>query len=375
MKKKALLLALIGAICCPPVATAEVTMNGFASFAVGVSDEDGAIIGYNKKVATLPDSLAAIQFRYEVNDKVSATVQLMARGEDNWEPAFEWAYVTYETDGGAQFRAGKLRVPFYMYSDYLDVRYAQPFLRPNAELYDIIPDDIYTGIDAVLPIEAGSTLFTIQPFAGTADSKNDYSDYYYKDTIGANITWEWDALILRTIYARTTMQAESLNTSDDFANFMTSTLSNKTGQFYGVGFRYEPGNFFTLGEYASRDVEGIFADLESYYLAVGYHVGEFSPYLMYGKTRSKDDDERELTPEVIATDPYYEYYPVIGALLNYERSSFSVGVRWDIMPSVALKADITHYKDIPTVGEPLPAAVQNSVDSANVFTLSVDTVF
>ena len=349
MKKTALLPALIASALCAPSAIAEVTINGFATMAMGISDQEEGALGYNKDIETLPDSLAAVQISYELNDSMTATMQLLAKGANNWEPEMEWAYLSYQTEQGTIVRAGKLRVPFFMYSDYLDVRYAQPFSRPNADMYNLVGFNTYTGLDAVIPIEVGNTTFTIQPFAGTSNSGTKGDNYI--DIInmpGMNISWEWNDLLLRTIYARADLKSTD-----------TPVANDSIGDFVGVGFKYAPNNFFLLGEYGQTKVKdmqfgpGISAQ-ETYtasYVATGYTLGQVTPYLMYG---SSDTEQKvEMSAFNMTTTE-----------TTVERKNVSLGMRWDFMPSVALKADMTRF--IEDIGD---------ADDSNVFTLSIDAVF
>ncbi len=98
-------------------AHANTTINGFATVAMGLADNDGQYIGYGEDLDLEPDSKAGVQIGYSINEKMTATVQFLARGADEWDPEMEWAYLSYNTDGGNTIRAGKLRLPFYMYSD------------------------------------------------------------------------------------------------------------------------------------------------------------------------------------------------------------------------------------------------------------------
>jgi len=174
MKRKTLFASLLyGTLATTAVlnpAMADVRINGFASVAFGMSDQNadslGAdetfFLGYSDKLNTTEDSLAGLQFGFDINDSMTGTIQLIAKGEDDWQPEMEWAYLSYNTEQGAMFRAGKLRAPIYMYSDYLDLRYAQPFVRPSNGFYSLVRFTSYTGVDAVLPLELGDHLDVVK---------------------------------------------------------------------------------------------------------------------------------------------------------------------------------------------------------------------
>ncbi len=90
MKRKTLFASLLyGTLATTAVlnpAMADVRVNGFATVAFGMSDKDTDYLGYNKKIATTPDSLAGLQFGFDINDSMTGTIQLLAKGDNDWQP-------------------------------------------------------------------------------------------------------------------------------------------------------------------------------------------------------------------------------------------------------------------------------------------------
>ncbi len=58
------------------------------------------------------------------------TVQATVKSEqDTWKGNLEWAYLSFAAAQGLTLRAGRLRLPIYMYSETLDVGFTHPWLR------------------------------------------------------------------------------------------------------------------------------------------------------------------------------------------------------------------------------------------------------
>ncbi|WP_350623919.1 porin, partial [Pseudoalteromonas sp. 24-MNA-CIBAN-0067] len=124
MKKLSVAVAVC-AVLASSYASAEVRINGFASIVGGKSlEDDRGRYGYDDDISFKNESVFALQLSTDLQEKLSATAQIVARGNNDFDAEFEWAYLTYEFNDEFQLSAGKMRVPFYRYSDFIDVGYA-----------------------------------------------------------------------------------------------------------------------------------------------------------------------------------------------------------------------------------------------------------
>ena len=76
-----------------------------------------------------------MQASSDLYNGLGITVQLTAKGGDDWDPEL-------------RVFAGRQRVPFYMYSDFLDVSYAYSWIDPLKGGYGVIFDTFY-GLGAI----------------------------------------------------------------------------------------------------------------------------------------------------------------------------------------------------------------------------------
>ena len=128
----------------PSLASAEITLNGFASIRSTVVDSDNGTSPFstykgNGDISFKDESLFAIQARADLSDGLSVTVQFMAEGANDFDVEARWAYLTYELSDNHQLSAGRFANPIFFQSQYEKVGYAHNFAR--------LPKAVYIGLD------------------------------------------------------------------------------------------------------------------------------------------------------------------------------------------------------------------------------------
>jgi hypothetical protein len=147
------------------MATPEV--SGFIN-AVGGYAMERPTQGYEADNLTFErDSLLGLQVSGRLNDKMSATGQLLAQGQDDFTTEASWAYLTYEFSQATQFRMGRFRTPLFLYSDFLHVGYAQHWMSPPEEVYGL-PFDSVNGVDLNYGFSLGRTDAKLQMYFGSS---------------------------------------------------------------------------------------------------------------------------------------------------------------------------------------------------------------
>lgn len=170
-------------------------------------------------------------------------------------------------------------------------------------------------------------------------------------------------------------------------------------------------------ELTRTEVEGFYADVDSAYVTTAYRIDNVTPYFTISHMRTKDNDVRDkhynsvkgstakLAAEaealltrakaISATNPGMAAIlmaqaqqkaaaakaagsiegsaKVIQAAQNIQRTTYSIGARWDVMTNVALKGDISYMTGF---GETFGGLNSESKDKTNLlYTLKVDVVF
>lgn len=338
---------------------AEITLNGFASIVGGVTtSSDDALYGYDENIDFSQGSLFAIQASADLGDSLTATVQLLARGKNDWDPDFEWAYIAYDASDSLRILAGRQRVPFYMYSDFLDVSYAYPWITPPEGVYSVA-FDTFDGLGAIYSTSMGSFDANFHMIYGGNNSEITVAGEDVKpdfiDSMGlvATVTREW--LTLRAGYLQTEMniplqaiqplvQGWQAAGFEDIANNIN--VVKDTGSFLEFGFQVDYDNFLVIGEYTELNLDGTtLPNQDSFYVLAGYRFDNMLVHVTYGE----DDDARgRITNGVPVVEPLLPLLVPTNALTDAQKNKanyIKLGLRWDFHDSAALKFEYTSYSD------------------------------
>jgi hypothetical protein len=369
---------------------ADTRINGFASVVAGLTnDEDTSMFGYNDNISFKPESLFALQIASDLGDGLSATAQIMSRGSNDYAAEFEWAYLSYEISDSTQINAGKLRIPFYRYSDFLDVGYAYTWARPPQAVYSLV-FSTFDGLSIVNNHTLGNWDSSIQviygSYDGSVDLVSDEDPATLNNIMGINWTLTYDWFTARAIYAQaeTSISFENNEDPDRLLNNGIALVGNiypqvasdlnvddDIGSFIGLGFAVDYNNLLIEAEFTTVDVENsIVAKQEQYYVSVGYRIYDFTIYAIteHGEdTNEGDYDYSSVLPVSLDITDYGTVYPqgtYQALLLSQEETidTATIGARYNFHPSAALKLDITSTKI-------------NDADAINVLSVGVDLVF
>ncbi|GIU38578.1 hypothetical protein TUM3794_11240 [Shewanella colwelliana] len=349
--------------------------NGFMSGAYVSADNNSGYMGSSTSADFSEESKLGFQATFAITDNTQAVMQLMMKGENDWDVEAEWAYVSHRFDGGVQLRGGKLRVPLFMYSDYLDVGYAQPFARPPEEVYGSVPFTTYTGGDVSYEFEFDDSTLTVQAFGGESEE----SGTDIKNILGANLTWTDEIWTLRAVYGQSTLdgtisRSVTIPSQDPVTGLPISieasvpllTLDNEKATFTGVGASYDNGEFLAVTEWTRAEVDGQYTDSDAGYITLGYRINAFTPYVTAAYYESQDDDQRPVFSQGSA---------LIAALFNGQRTSYSGGLRWDALDNLAVKFDVTYATDFGDTSGGFQSNVLQEYDDVTVYTVKFDVVF
>lgn len=347
----------------------RMSINGFFTGQMGVANNDAGygyrpgMEGYTSEPDFALGSKLGLQGTFALTEQTKIVGQLVSRGADDWSPEMEWAFLSHDFDNGFTARIGRLRVPLYMYSDYLEVGYAQPWANPPADVYTIVPVSSYNGIDVIYDTDLGDASLSLQASYGhDVDEGEDNPfdvDVEFNNTLGMSATLSYSDWVFRGTYYQTELKSGTV--SGGAITSLTSFDDDKA-QFAGIGISYDNGSFLAISEYTVSDVEGGYSDTESAYLTLGYRINAFTPYVNYSYLKTTDNEER-------AGDPVGE------AMLNWERTTYSIGTRYDISSNLALKLDVTYAGDFGDTSGALPHHDDEHFEDTTVYTISFDAVF
>ncbi|WP_233520587.1 putative porin [Flocculibacter collagenilyticus] len=292
---------------------------------------------YDNDFSFKPESVFGLQFRADLGESLAVTAQLVAKGTDDFEPEFDWFYLTYQATDDLTLMAGRRNIPMYYFSEFSEIGYAYPWVRPPSNLYwwQVTQFD---GFHAMYSFQTGDYSNVITVFYGNETSNDNKELKYYnrlyggnaqavnefwKNIIGFNWNFSGDFFDLRFVYfendrERTTINADgSATDSDPF-----------TQKFIGLGGTADLAQFTILFDMNLVEyTDAVGTEYPTYLVSVVYNIDEFHPYISY----SKADHER--TKGLARTENLEEHY-----MLSY-------GIRYDFHSNAALKVQYDKFVD------------------------------
>ena len=352
-----------------------------------VAAQDGA----DDKGSLEVDSRIGVQANAELSSRYSATVQILARedADGDFTPGVEWAFAKAQLVPTMSLRVGRIGAPVFMVSDFREVGYANTLLRPPEDTYAQIPIRTFDGADVNGQFELGETLLNAQVFIGSGKAEFPLKQRStFKDMAGVNITLEYGIARLRLGHVTTRLglqspglealsqglnaAAQQLPSLEEIAKDFTSR-SRRAG-FSGLGLELDLDPWFISSELTQRRIRDSFAaDTTGWYLAVGYRWNDFTPY---ASISALQQDSRT---RALPFPPVPELAPleagVNAAYSTSDQNTVALGVRWDPVQNIALKAQVEH------VGRELDGDNFNNLDpavngkSVKLYSLGIDFVF
>lgn len=383
----AVLVALTGA-----AHAGDVTVSGFLTVGGGVADDEEATAyaGYSEEDFTFDaDTVFGLQVSSAVNDKLTVTGQLIARGTNDYEVDAEWAYLSYAVNDSFTWRMGRFRTPLYLYSDYVDVGYAFSWIRAPREVY-YLPFNNVQGIDFLSQYSIGSWDGTVQGYYGALTDSFFNTDFQalvsteLRNQMGLAVTLGNDWLTLRAAYHKADFDLTGYEAplagligALQFFGYQDNAerllVEEDSGDFISVGFTIDTGTFVAAGESIRFEIDDApFSIDKRSYLMLGFRAGDFLFHVTGSRSR---DDAADLSSGIDPTiliptdDGPAPLFAVVDAVANAnvaDNDVFSVGMRWDFTSSAAFKLQVDDYSD-------------NDDDSGNsdqkVVSFAISTVF
>ncbi len=340
-------------------AASKFKINGFLSAGVGMADTDDYIFddGLNYRTSETADSVVGLQIEGKVNQQVSAVLQLVARGRDDFDVGAEWAYIGYRPTDADELRIGRLRSRNFLLSEFLEVGYAYPWARPPAEVYQVVFPSSFDGVAWLHKFNGGSWQHDLQlTWGGTKYETTTGSQVNAEDSMTLAWTSAHDSWLLG---ATATQSKVTLHNplfdllSNPFVGLM-APVERDMASYLSLGAQYDDGRWLAMVELTQTDTDtDVMPDTRAGYATLGYRVDKFLPHLTYASTRVTDNVDRNLPtlplmcPPVCMNPAPPIPFPAdsLKRSLETEQDSVTLGLRYDFRPNVAVKLDWTRVLD------------------------------
>jgi len=353
-------------------AVENIQFNGFLTVGGAVSNDkvdtqNGNIsdsIGFNE------DTRVGVQISADINKRMSITAQLLGSSDQSqsFDAKFDWGYVSYSLTENADIRGGKIKFPTFLVSEYIEVGYAYPWIRPPAEVYSSNPITAITGTDLLLRARVGNGDLLVQPYFGTASDEKalvpqevlpqfppqpgpglpagtvKFVNFDAKNMAGINVAYTGRAGTLRGGYLQTQVSASDLGIT-----------KNEDVTFWSVGGNLDWHNVIGYSEYFEREIDGaanaFFPSQKGWYATLGYRIGRFLPHITYA---TLEDNNSKSDPGVAL-----------------EQKSVTAGLRYELGTGAALKLEAERID--PKNGT--RGLLISPVDDIIIYSLAVDVIF
>ena len=352
-----------------------VNFDGFLTAGFAMHDQEDAtyLDTITDDIRFDNDSKFGLQVTADVAENMQAVAQILAAGSDeNFDLDIEWAYVDWRLNNVMSLRAGKVKEPVFLISDYIEVGYAYPWIRPPQEVYRNNPISTINGMEALFQTNVNNMSLIFQPYIGTnteaVPGTNGAIQFDASNFYGAALQLASRAFTLQMSFLQT-----DVATSDLTGGNLSQFVAEGEAQLVSAGLSWDVNNFVGYTEYVTRDIseaqmEGIFPDQDAWYVTLGYRMGNFLPHITFANSEAD---------------------PIANPAANQgvTQDSITLGLRYEINNSAAFKFEVQSVT--PECG-PSPGCTTGSSglfaqgslpadfadgDSATMISASVDIIF
>ena len=347
----------------------RVRFSGFARLVGGYLDDgDANYQGYDNAISFGQHSLFALQTDIELTETLSFTTQLLAHASAARKSGAEWAYLTWRPSKRWRFKAGRLRTPIYLHSDTIDVGFSYPWIIPPQAVYTPYSPSNITGLSAAYQFNIREWGIETKAYWGRFEGAVSVLDKFPVDVKVDNLRGLILALNRGNLRLRASYHRAALD-------IKAPALARLAGQLRGLGFRksadslntktefdfiqagvsYDTLDYFLKAEWTRASHPPAFGipTYDGYYLSGGYTFYPFNlpitPHATFANISF--DDTPPPVNEIPANVPQLAplrlaYLGVFQSKLLGDDSlqSLSVGLRWDVNPAIALKAEWVHLR-------------------------------
>lgn len=371
----------------------KLQFSGFGRVIMGyLDDENSEYVGYGNSISFEQQSLLGFQADYMFKDDVTVTAQVVGYTDNQRNSGLEWLYLTYKPNNTLQLKLGRQRIPFFNYSDSLDVGFAYPWLTLPQQFYDTAFFSTFDGVLANYEFSVDEWWINLEGYWGRFDDKiylaSQEIDTQVIGLFGVNASLGYRNFTVRASYNQGDVsidQSEARQFSQllhqlGFTENADWLSANGLIQFYQLSANYENLDYFVRSEVAKMVGEGgLVADIDSYYISVGYNFDAYTVYLSHSKKDLHFEHIINQIPLGVSSDLdtlATTYNEILAAFSDDKSNGTKLGVRWDWAANIAIKTEMTFVEAYDEISNDYAVKDLGDFDgSAILYQLGVEWVF
>ncbi|MDN3637466.1 porin [Simiduia curdlanivorans] len=312
-------------------------------------------------------SLLGGQMDYKATHALSFTAQgmLRDRAENAFNEIVSQFFVKYSANPGLHVRAGRLPLDLFALTEYRDITYAYPWALAPTEVYGVVPNRYLDGLDVSYIKPLNDSAITVKLFAGLSEtivaSPGSVDVTKLKDIVGLSVDWSTLDWYLKLRHTQGVFENNSENVQAFLAQLETIpaaiwpkgsdfieaySFENKRIHYTSASAQYALNRWLLSGEYALIKSDAAAVErIEGGYASLTYRIDDWAAYLLLGYTDSNTysyDETITVPPEFFPN--YDEFVDALTAAMHAfspNQNSVSIGARYDVTDSVALKLQWT----------------------------------
>ena len=429
--KKFLSTSIIAALTCSNVYALDlghdITLKGFGTLGIvnnstgnadfvtnPLSQPRGA--GSTESLSLNPESRIGLQMDWKALDRLSFTAQAVSKQDANntYVPELQLAFAKIKILSNLDIRAGRIRPAFFMLSDYLDMFYANPWVRPPSELYSLVPIASHMeGVDLMYRPQTGPVSWLIQPYYGnTKVATVPNASFTGNNMTGININANYSDFTLRGSYTHLSMNyydpgfiksvlTPYLSPACNDPNYtyygynlydpalcqqqQNLSLTNSDFQVLALGGTWDNGDYFISGEVANKQTtQSNVIDMTAGYVSGGARFGKFTPYVTYSASVNNSPTTFSGGTGANATLNNHFLTSILSQFNYMDQDTKTLGVRYDFYKNLDLKVQWDRIDTSTKNGQAWTGiglftnttkVFANTNNAIDLFSASVDFVF
>ena len=409
-----------------PAMAVDFSASGFGTVGYARSDESFVYQRFIDNSGTLRrDSVFGVQVDAQLSHQLAATVQIKAapslKDDNKVGGTVQWAFLSYRPTNDLLLRAGKLRVPLYLYSENLDVGATYDFARLPTEMYSISPTTDFTGASVSKNWNLDSGEWTLDGYWGKANATQ---RLFSRDGIliprgprfvstdvesaGLALALRREEDIYRVSVHSATAKFDNLPVTFPFVSLPSPPFPPGLGYYQTDNAIPGPGvptvdqikilvttlgvniglggDFRLISEYGQTKVKNsdLAPDSKRGYVSLLKRIGQWTPYITHAYLRSNRSRNLYKAVNDAAVPAFLPGAGLINAaqragadgIAAYDQSSWALGTSYSLSPTSKVKAEWMKVRigDVSSMVD-APAGGNVRHTGFNVFSLSYNFVF
>lgn len=350
-------------------AEGKINLKGFLTFVYAQTNSSVEYVDdLNKDGDFITGTKGGLQFYSTVNSKMDAYLQLLVDGEEgsDFDVDLDLAHINLRFDDRNEFTIGKVRIPVWLVSDYMQVGSLYPWIRLPDEIYKIAPLDslgahhtFIGGMYSRTLMQSDDYKITSEIYTGGSEKESPARGGGGRTEIsaklhGVTLQFEFNDFYAKASYLNVHSKGERY---DIFSDGNLPERKFRT-EYVNLGLKYDNGSILSLTEYSLIDGQTFdISHIKSYYTLIGKYLFD-QDYLVHLTAGHVDESSN--------------------SNFDISQSSLSLGLNYFYDLSTVFKAEWQNvFLDSQSTTPNRPSGLFRRYpgDKVQIYSVSINTMF